>query len=97
MFENIGESRGRRFDPPIDFSQSDGVDFACEFDNPRDVEVGYGVGDQEMCVMLGFADSSWVYDVSIKEGAHVGETNGLQEFTGECNIVAIPRSSLNRD
>jgi len=62
VFQHIGfdgQPDGRTYNPPIDVAGAgaSGLSLTCAFDNPRDVAVGWGIGDQEMCVMLGFADT----------------------------------------
>ncbi len=62
VFQHIGfdgQPDGRAYDPPIDVAGAGatGLSLTCAFDNPRDVPVGWGIGDQEMCVMLGFAET----------------------------------------
>jgi hypothetical protein len=62
VFQHIGfdgQPDGRTYDPPFDVAAAGatGLSITCAFDNPRDVAVGWGIGDQEMCVMLGFADT----------------------------------------
>jgi hypothetical protein len=53
-----GQPGGRTYNPPIDVSGTGavGLTMTCAFDNPRDVPVGWGIGDQEMCVSGIFAD-----------------------------------------
>jgi hypothetical protein len=57
--DTFGEPLGWTFDEPIDLGArgATGLRFSCRHDNPTDAEVNFGIGDQEMCVMLGFADS----------------------------------------
>jgi hypothetical protein len=53
----IGEPLGRLMDPPFDLTGATGLRTSCSYDNPRDAPVHWGVGDQEMCVLLAFTDS----------------------------------------
>jgi hypothetical protein len=87
-----GEARGKTFDPPIDMSAANGFSFTCGYQNPTTKEVGWGIGDQEMCEMLGFADSALVYDAYVKDGDNmVGATqNGAVMNSGPCTILALP-------
>jgi len=64
LIEHIGydgQPDGKTFDPPIDVAAAgaSGLSLTCAFDNPRDVAVCWGIGDQEMCVMLGFKKSKY--------------------------------------
>jgi hypothetical protein len=90
----FGEANGLTFDPPLDLAAAGatGLTFACHFDNPRDEVVGWGLGDKEMCVMLGFADSDMAFDASIDhgKGAPVGERDGKALHQGPCNVFAFP-------
>jgi hypothetical protein len=54
-----GEAHGRAYDPPVDLLGAEGLSFGCEFTNPRDVSVGWGFGDQEMCELLGLQTPPW--------------------------------------
>ncbi len=93
IFELTGfnaEANGQTFDPPIDLSGSDGLRFTCGYDNPRDESVGWGIGDQEMCVMLGFADSERLFEASVRNGNEVvGEEDGIVQNEGPCRVLPI--------
>lgn len=84
------DAHGRAFDPPIDMSDALGFRFGCEYNNPRADEVGWGFGDQEMCEVLGFADTSMAFDSSVEEAQPDGEEGAVQRFTGACNTLAFP-------
>lgn len=91
------EANGQAFDPPIDFGENgaDGLTFMCGFNNPRDEVVGWGIGDQEMCVMLGLADSDLLMDVSVprdEEPAIVGDDNGVTLKGGDCFVLPLPKN-----
>lgn len=79
-----GEARGRLYDPPIDLSGLSGLRFGCEFENPRNEVIHYGLGDQEMCETLGFIESPVAFESSIDEAIPDGTNGDLQIFTGEC-------------
>lgn len=85
-----GEARGRAYDPPIDISGASGFRFGCEFDNPRDARVGWGFGDQEMCEMLGFAESPVVFESRVSQTTPAGVDGATQLFTGPCETLAMP-------
>jgi hypothetical protein len=60
IFEDDGygvEPFGRRFDPPIDLSGSKGLTFSCIYKNESNKKIKWGIGDREMCDMLGFVES----------------------------------------
>ncbi|MEZ4390618.1 MAG: hypothetical protein R3A48_05940 [Polyangiales bacterium] len=54
-----GDSWARTMSPPVDVSGARALRLTCAFDNPRAQTVGYGIGDQEMCIWFGFTDSPW--------------------------------------
>jgi hypothetical protein len=85
----LGEPGGRAFDPPIDLGTAQGVRFRCTFENPRDREVGWGIGDQEMCVMLGFAESPVAFDATVESGAAQGEEGGVVRHSGDCGVAVF--------
>ncbi|MBC8070913.1 MAG: hypothetical protein IAG13_21475, partial [Deltaproteobacteria bacterium] len=87
-----GSSNGKSFDPPIDMTGADGFRFTCGYDNWRDREIGWGIGDQEMCVMLGLADSAVLMDASVSVGAVVGEQDGVVMNEGACSVVGLPKN-----
>ena len=87
IFEQEGygsDPFGRVFDPPIDLTGSNGLRFTCTYNNPREETVGWGIGDQEMCVMLGFAESPIAFDGSVNEGALT------QPESGEAGLEIAP-------
>jgi hypothetical protein len=86
------EAHGRAYDPPVSMTGAKGFRIECGFDNPRQEEVGWGIGDQEMCVMLGFTRSELGYDSWVQQGAAVGEDEGIAQFSGPCSVLGFPYS-----
>jgi hypothetical protein len=87
------EPNGKALDPPLDLSGATGLRLTCGFSNPRDRSVGWGIGDQEMCVMLGLADSEVLMDAfMIGENVVDGEVDGIVMNHGECTGLGIPRN-----
>jgi hypothetical protein len=87
------DSNGQAFDPPIDLTGASGLSFTCGFTNPTSEPVGWGIGDQEMCVMLGFADMDVLLDSIVDEDSRViDETDGMVLNTGPCQIIALPKN-----
>jgi len=84
-----GEAHGAPFDPPISMAEAKGFRFTCGFENPRNVEVGWGIGDQEMCVMLGFTRADWAFDASVLAGDAAGTKDGVRQFTGACGVLPL--------
>ena len=92
----IGEPLGGRLDPPYDMTGATGLRLTCGFDNPRDEQVGWGVGDQEMCVAFGFTDSErmWGASTALMENVVVGESDGVvYNEASNCNVIsAVPEA-----
>jgi hypothetical protein len=55
----VGDTLGGPISPLFDFTGYSKVRFSCSFYNNRAAPVGWGVGDQEMCVFLAFTDSTY--------------------------------------
>jgi hypothetical protein len=83
------EARGRTYNPPIDTAGATGMRFGCEFDNPRDENVVWGFGDQEMCELLGFAESPIAFESTISTYESEGNEGSVQRFTGPCSTLAF--------
>ena len=87
------EANGQTLTPPVDMSGAKGFRFTCGYDNPRDESVKWGLGNQEMCVMLGFAEAGALVDADVKEGNHVTDRkDGIVYNEGPCEVQALPKS-----
>jgi hypothetical protein len=88
---NIGEPLGGPMNPPFSLAGGLGLRMTCGYDNPGDEWVGWGVGDQEMCVLFGFTDSTamWGGGVLSQNGnTFVGEADdGTRLNTAPCVMV----------
>jgi hypothetical protein len=88
-----GHPQGRTFEEPISLGEigAHGFRFLCGYNNTTDDNVGWGIGDQEMCVMLGFAESVVRYDLTIAQTDETGvNPEGTHTRSGPCSIVPIP-------
>jgi hypothetical protein len=86
---------GKGFDPPVDLAAlgAEGISFRCGYDNPRPDKVGFGIGDQEMCVMLGFADTGLLFDGQVQKTTSLEkQANGSYSGTGDCQVIAKPHA-----
>ena len=54
-----GDVMGGPIAPAFDMTGYQKLRLSCEFYNPRTQTVGWGIGDQEMCVFLAFSDATW--------------------------------------
>ena len=84
-----GEAHGKAYDPPYTVSGAEGFSFGCDFTNPRDEYIQYGLGDQEMCEMLGFAGSKVAFESIVGSAEPEGMDGSTQLFTGACNTLAF--------
>jgi hypothetical protein len=55
---NVGDVMGGPIAPAFDMTGYQSLRMSCDFYNPRAQVVGWGIGDQEMCVFLAFTDST---------------------------------------
>jgi hypothetical protein len=93
--EGYGENFGIALDPPVDIAAAGavGLRFTCGFDNPRDVPVGWGIGDQEMCVVALQADTGLAFEAGVEDGhgTLIGTApDGEIQHDGECSMLAFP-------
>jgi hypothetical protein len=93
--EGYGENFGIALDPPVELADSGatGLRFTCGFDNPRNEEVGWGIGDQEMCVVALQARTGLAFegDVDYDTGAELSvDKNGEVHHGGPCALQAFP-------
>lgn len=88
------EANGQVFDPPVELGpESKGLRFTCGFDNPRDETVTWGIGGDEMCMMLGFSNADAVMAGRVDDGSEVvGEEDGIIQNEGPCSTTAVPPS-----
>ncbi len=87
------EANGKSFEEPVSLAGTDGLSFGCGFDNPRDETVGWGIGDQEMCMMLGYTNGKGVFEGNVRSGSEeVGVVDETVQFTGPCSGLTINRS-----
>ena len=91
--EGYGENFGVAIDPPLDLGAAgaQGVRFTCGFNNPRTASVGWGIGDQEMCVVAlqAKSDLAWDGDVKRGTGATTGTVDGEIRYGGPCDMLAF--------
>ncbi len=86
------DANGQAFDPPIDLTGAQGLHFTCGYNNWTNKDVGWGIGDQEMCMMLGLIDSEVQIDAIVEEDSQViGVEDGVVMHEGPRDILAIPK------
>ena len=85
-----GHPFGHTFQQPVDLSAADGLRFACHHQNDTSADVGYGIGDQEMCVALLFVESEWMIDTAVHATTETGLNGEVHTRTGECTVFGAP-------
>ena len=87
------DANGKLLEPPLDLNDADGLRVICGFRNPTEEAVGWGIGDQEMCVMLGLAETEIMMDLAVNQTLDDRQTDeGVALSTGDCEILAVPRN-----
>mgnify|MGYP002885729487 CR=1 FL=1 len=87
------EANGRSFDPPIDLTGADGLRLTCGYNNLTTEEVGWGIGDQEMCEFLGLADTGVMVDGWVRDHNFEGiEADGVISYVSPCTTQAVPKN-----
>ncbi|MCR9162515.1 MAG: hypothetical protein ACE37F_19240 [Nannocystaceae bacterium] len=98
VFEHLGfgaSSMGRTFDPPVSIESLSGIEFSCAYDNPHDEPLTWGIGINEMCVFLAFADTDVVIVAGVDRGSSSGPfevDDGTYVSDGLCRAFMTPRS-----
>ncbi len=92
--DGYGENFGIALDPPFDLAAAggEGLRFVCGFENPRSVQVGWGIGDQEMCVVALQAETHFAFDgdVARGSGARTGTgDDGELQYGGPCTMLGF--------
>jgi hypothetical protein len=85
-------ANGAPFPDPIDLTGANGFTFTCGFDNWTDKNIGWGIGDQEMCVILGLADSRVLMDGIAGSNQVVGTDGEILLNQSSCNVLGLPKS-----
>ena len=92
---NVGDALGGPIEPKFSMIGYTKLRMSCEFYNPRTSVVGWGVGDQEMCVFLAFSDSTYNWGGGVlaqgppENPQMVGNT---MTFTNACSVYASDAS-----
>lgn len=95
LFELDGfnaDANGRVFDPPVELTDVPSLRFECGYDNWRSEAVGWGIGDQEMCVMLLLVESDWIIETAVPSSMPVYVQDDITYVTGDCGVLLAPKS-----
>jgi hypothetical protein len=91
--DGFGDNAGHAIEPPLDLAAAGakGLRLTCGFDNPRTAQVGWGIGDQEMCVMALQAVTDFGWDADVTTSALTGTAaDGETQHTGPCSMLEFP-------
>lgn len=100
VFDNeqrVGAGLGGPIDPTFDMTGATALRLTCLYENPRDTAVGFGAGDQEMCVLLGFTDSPNQWGGAVLDPNDPGEgvdEGTLVTFQKGCDVYTLPKDDL---
>lgn len=84
-----GVAHGRPFDPPIEFTGSDGFSLTCEYDNSLDSVVIWGIGTNEMCEGFVWTDASVFFESRVSYGTDDGTDGDVHLYGGPCDTVIV--------
>ena len=86
----IGDALGGRIAPSFSMTGFAKLRFSCNYDNPTDLVVHWGVGTQEMCAFLSFTDSEKVWFggvIDYNTPATITDDGTLVEYTYPCKVI----------
>lgn len=88
-----GDTLGGPIDPLFDMTGYTKLRLSCNYYNPRDTTVGWGIGDQEMCVFLAFSDSTSNWGGGVVDDGPPGDPTivdgGVMSYTNGCQVFAL--------
>ncbi len=88
------EANGVVFDPPFDLTGATGLRVTCGFKNNTNKQVGWGIGDQEMCEFLGLADTRVMMDGGVNKHNKAGkEVDGIINYVSKCSAQAVAKNA----
>lgn len=91
--DGFGDNAGQAIEPPLDLAAAGatGLRLTCGYENPRAATVGWGIGDQEMCVMALQAVTDIGWDADVPSGSvATGTIDGEVQHAGPCSVTAFP-------
>lgn len=86
------DPNGIAFDPPLDLTGATGLKMTCGYFNETDEDLGYGIGENEMCEMLGLAESGALLNAMAldPEDNTVDMVEGVKVATAQCSTIGVP-------
>jgi hypothetical protein len=86
----IGDSLGSPLDPVFDMTGYTHIRFTCDYYNDTASTVVWGIGNQEMCVFLGFSDSAFMWGGGAVNPDPPGDptlVGNVMAYSHVCDIV----------
>jgi hypothetical protein len=92
----LGEAWGKMLEPPVPLGGATAIRVTCRYDNPRETEVRYGLGDKEMCVFLAFTSSNKEYGGFSVGNAETGvpDPGAVPISRAQCLLLSAAGDSL---
>lgn len=91
----VGDSLGGPVEPRFDMTGYARLRMTCDYFNPRPEVVGWGVGDQEMCVFLAFSDSEYNWGGGVHEQVAPGNPERVGNTMTYSNPCALFAGTVN--
>ncbi len=88
----VGDALGEPIDPTFDMTGYTHIRFSCDYYNSTSQTVGWGIGNQEMCVFLGFSDSTYMWGggVVAPDSPGPGTLDGnVMTYQHPCMVSAV--------
>lgn len=82
---------GKRFDPPVDLREAEGLRLVCGYDNWTDNQIEWGNGSGEMCIAFGFAEANLVTQAAGYAGVASGVEDGVPMFESPCATLVAAK------
>ena len=86
------EANGKQLEPPMEITDAKGFRFTCGYDNPRDEVVDWGIGGDEMCMMLAFGNQKARMPATVNNTSSTTEKDGIIHKSGPCAAAALPQA-----
>jgi hypothetical protein len=86
----VGDALGGTIDPAFSLAGYPTLRFACDFDNPRDTTVTWGVGSNEMCTFLAWTDSAYTWTGGVlgsNDTPTITDKTTYVEYAYTCNVT----------
>ena len=92
----IGDALGGTLDPPVSMAGYSHLRFTCDYYNNTSATVGWGIGNQEMCVFLAFSDSAYNWAGGALDDDPPGPATmdgNVMTYSHACSVYAVEQST----